>query len=209
MTAEARRDVSDAIASWLPGRDDFGNQHYLALRSLTYIALYDGSVDAVAPRLEPRLGPFYAARSCVTCCCSAGRAHAHAGLALARTVEARRRGDRAAAATALRMARHDVAALARVSLPMARAATPRVRAGSPPSRATTPPPSAPARGAAPADATGPPCSAPPSACALGELVGGSEGADLTAAGQLWMASEGVRNPARMTAALLPGWRHPG
>lgn len=132
------------------------------------------------------------------------------GLALARAVEARRRGDRPAAALALRMARRDAAALARVSLPMARAATPRVRAG----LAAVDGDNAAAvqhlrEALRQADETGAALYAAAIRLRLGELVGGSEGADLTAAGQLWMAREGVRNPARMTAALLPGWRHPG
>ena len=44
---------------------------------------------------------------------------------------------------------------------------------------------------------------------LGELLRGGEGADLTGLGQTWMAREGVVHPARMTAALVPGWPHPG
>jgi hypothetical protein len=108
------------------------------------------------------------------------------------------------------MARRDVAALARVSLPMARAATPRVRAG----LAALDGDDAAAvqhlrEALRQADHIGAALYAAAIRLRLGELAGGSEGADLTAAGQLWMAREGVRNPARMTAALLPGWRHPG
>jgi hypothetical protein len=44
---------------------------------------------------------------------------------------------------------------------------------------------------------------------LGAMLGGSEGAALVADGQAWMADQRLQNPARMTAALLPGWPHPG
>jgi hypothetical protein len=44
---------------------------------------------------------------------------------------------------------------------------------------------------------------------LGALIGGSEGEALTHAGLAHMANEGVVNPTRLTAALLPGWPHSG
>jgi hypothetical protein len=40
---------------------------------------------------------------------------------------------------------------------------------------------------------------------LGILLGGDRGRELAAAADGWMASRGVRNPARMTAALVPGF----
>ncbi len=40
---------------------------------------------------------------------------------------------------------------------------------------------------------------------LGETLGGDEGAKLLAQADGWMRGKGVRNPARMTAMLLPGW----
>ncbi len=41
---------------------------------------------------------------------------------------------------------------------------------------------------------------------LAELVGGKEGATLTATADEWMASEGVVNVERMTELLVPGFR---
>lgn len=40
---------------------------------------------------------------------------------------------------------------------------------------------------------------------LGRLLGGAEGAALVAESDAWMAAQGVRNPERLTAMVLPGW----
>ena len=40
---------------------------------------------------------------------------------------------------------------------------------------------------------------------LGQLVGGSEGRTLMACADTWMAGQGIRNPARMTALYAPGF----
>jgi hypothetical protein len=40
---------------------------------------------------------------------------------------------------------------------------------------------------------------------LGILLGGDEGRDLVRAADAWMTSESIKNPARMTAMLAPGF----
>jgi len=40
---------------------------------------------------------------------------------------------------------------------------------------------------------------------LGQVLGGAEGAALSAQAQAWYAQQAVTNPARMTAMLVPGW----
>ena len=203
--AEARRDVRDAIAAWLPGRDDFGNQHYLALRSLTYIALYDGSVDAVAAELTPKWQRFYGSLMRHVLLLRQDGRMLTAQLALARAVAAQQRGDATAATALARTARHDAAALARVRLPMAQAALPRVLAGIAALAGDDAAAVAQLRTAlARAEATGAALHAAAVRRRLGALVGGSEGAALVVAGDAFMAAQGVRNPARMTAALVPG-----
>ncbi|HEX4457841.1 MAG TPA: AAA family ATPase, partial [Polyangia bacterium] len=206
----ARRDVSDAIAGWLPGRDDFGNQHYLALRSLTYIALYAGDVDAVADALTAKWQRFYGTLLRHVLLLQQDGRMLTAQLALARAVNARQRGDATAAAALVRSARHDAAALARVKLPMARAALPRVLAG----LAALAGDDAAAVGhlreaLVRAEANHAALYAAAIRRRLGALVGGSEGAALVAAADAYFAGEGVRHPARMTAALVSGWPHPG
>jgi hypothetical protein len=38
---------------------------------------------------------------------------------------------------------------------------------------------------------------------LGDLLGGDSGRDIRAKATAWMQAEGIRNPARMAAAVLP------
>jgi hypothetical protein len=41
----------------------------------------------------------------------------------------------------------------------------------------------------------------------GEWIGGDEGRSVIGAADAWMAAQGIRSPARMTAMLAPGrWR---
>jgi len=47
-----RDDVADALASWLPGSDSFGNQRAWGLWSLTRIALYAGQLDTLERELD-------------------------------------------------------------------------------------------------------------------------------------------------------------
>jgi len=41
---------------------------------------------------------------------------------------------------------------------------------------------------------------------LGSLLGGDEGARSIAAAESWMSAQGVKDPARMTAMIAPGFR---
>lgn len=203
---EARRDIEDAIASWLPGSDDFGNQQFLALRSLTWIALYAGDAESVGDVLEQRWQRFFSSLSRYVELLLQDALMLLGGLSLARAAEARRRGDPAATRAHLRTARGRIHRLARIRLPMAQESTLRLRAGL----------------AA--------CSGDPVTAShwlrealtralrsdsqlqvaalrrrLGATLGGSEGASLRAEGDAWLAAEGFVNPDRMSAAILPGW----
>jgi hypothetical protein len=43
---------------------------------------------------------------------------------------------------------------------------------------------------------------------LGQLIGGDQGKALVAEADRWMAAQGIRNPARMTAVYAPGFSDP-
>jgi hypothetical protein len=203
---EARRDIEDAIASWLPGTDEFGNQQFLALRSLTWTALYAGDAESVGDELEQRWQRFFSSLSRYVELLLQDALMLLGGLSLARAAEARRRGDAAAMRAHLKTARGRIQRLARIRLPMAQESTLRLRAGL-------------------AACAGDPVAA--SLCLrdaltralrsdsqlqvaairrrLGATLGGSEGGSLRREGDAWMASEGFVSPDRMSAAVLPGW----
>jgi len=88
----ARADVDDALASWLPGSDSFGNQRAWALWSRTRIEIYAGELDALERTLDVEWRRMH--RSLV------GRIplmrlewyHAYATYLLGRAIAARKRG---------------------------------------------------------------------------------------------------------------------
>jgi hypothetical protein len=204
--AEARADVEDAIGSWLPSSDDFGNQQFLALRSLTWIALYAGDVEAVGDALERRWQRFFSSLSRYVELLLQDALMLLAGLSLARAANARRRGDRAATRAHLRAAHKRVQRLARIRLPMAQESTLRLRAGL---AACADEPEAAARWLREALARTARAESSLQVAAirrrLGAVLGGSEGGALRADGDAWLAAEGFVDADRMTAAILPGW----
>jgi hypothetical protein len=40
---------------------------------------------------------------------------------------------------------------------------------------------------------------------LGQLLGGDEGRGMIVQADVWMTGQGIKNPARMTAMLVPGF----
>jgi hypothetical protein len=207
---DARRDVEDAIASWLPGSRVFGNQDYLALRSLTYIALYRGDVEARAAELGAAWRRFFPSLMAQLTFLRQDALYLTASLALARAVEARRRGAASEARALVDEAQARTRKLSRIGLPMAADYVSLLRCGLaavtggaelavPLLRAAL------ARSEARETALH-------AACLrrrLGEIVGGDEGRALVAASDAWMRAEEVACPARLVAANLPGWEHPG
>jgi eukaryotic-like serine/threonine-protein kinase len=189
---EARRDVEDAIASWPASSTGFGNQDYLAQRSLTYLALYAGEAEASAARLVERWQQYFRSVLSRVTFLRQDALWLFGALALAR-----RRP---------REARWALSRLSRMTMPMAQAGALRLRAG---------------LAAIEGDADGAVRALREAlqlaerddtqlvaACVqrmLGALVGGSEGAALRAASDAWMTARNIRNPARMSAAWMPGF----
>jgi hypothetical protein len=204
---QARADVEDAIASWLPDSDEFGNQQFLALRSLTWIALYAGDVEAVGDALERRWQRFFSSLSRYVELLLQDALMLLGGLSVARAAEARRRGDRSAMREHVRVAQKRIHKLARIRLPMAEESTLRLRAGL---AACTDEPEVAARWLQEALARTARGESWLQVAAirrrLGATLGGSEGGALRADGDAWMAAEGFVDPERMTAAILPGWQ---
>jgi hypothetical protein len=207
---EARREVEDAIASWLPGSDEFGNQHYLALRSRSFVTLYAGDVDATAPALDGEWARFFRSLMRHVLILRQDGLMLVSQLALARAVQAQQRRQMSVAQRHARAARRALARLSRITLPRARAAALRLRAGLAAFAGDDAAALQHLRAALRvADEMGTALDGAAIRLRLGALVGGSEGAALTRAGHAVMADEDAVNPARLTAALLPGWPHPG
>jgi hypothetical protein len=205
--AEARHDVKDAIAAWLPGQADFGNQHYLATRSLTHIALYDGSAESEAADLDARWKRYDGSLLARVQFLQQDALWMRAGWSLARALAARARGEATVERAHLDAARRYRVGLARLDLPMAHAAGARLDAGIAAVEGDEARAVARLRDAIVlADAQETELYAACLRWRLGRVVGGSEGDLLVKTAESWLGERGVRVPERMAAAHVPGWR---
>jgi hypothetical protein len=206
---EARADVEDAIASWLPGSTDFGNQDYLALRSVTYVALYSGDLRA-AERLLPRWRAYFGSLMSRVVFLRQDALAFVGSIALARAAAAHAKGDALETRARIREARRAADEADALPLPMAHAYALRLRAGihavqgeSDGARAVL------FEALRDAESRGTELEAACIRWRLADLVAGDEGKRLREMAEQWMASQGARVPERLVAAILPGWRHPG
>jgi hypothetical protein len=200
---EARREVKDAIASWPRVDPEFGNQDYLAVRSLTYVALYAGDLDGMAG-LQPEWRRYFASLIARVAFLRQDALWWGGAVALARASreqrDVQRRGRR------LREARRAMRELEGFDLPMARASAAHLRAGIAACEGREDAARDALRAAlALAEARGTELNAACIRARLASLVGGDEGRALRAASEEWMAAQGVRCPERLVAATLPGW----
>jgi hypothetical protein len=206
---DARRDVLDAIASWPRIDDEFGNQDYLALRNLTYVAIYEGDAAEVARKLPEWKRYFGSLISRVIFL----RQDAlywtgAASLFLARATG--RGAPETERASHLRAAERAARDLQRFDLPMAAASALHLRAGVAACRGETDlARDLLAKALVEAEAHGTDLHAACIRWRLAELLGhggdGSEGRELRAKADEWMGTNAVRAPARLVAAVLPGW----
>jgi hypothetical protein len=202
---EARRDVEDAIASWPRVDGEFANQDYLALRNLTYVALYAGDVERATAML-PGWRRYFASLLRRVAFLRQDALWFVGAVALARAAAARDAGAATESTRRLREARRAAEDLARIDLPMARASTLHLRAALAHGGGD-------AGGAASllrdalrdADARGNVLLAACVRARLAAIVGGEEGRALRAACDAWMRTEDVQAPDRLIGAVLPGF----
>jgi hypothetical protein len=195
--AEARRQVDLATAAW--SNRGFHVEHYYALLALTNVSLYEGrakeAFDRVAsqwPALRRSLMPATVQQLRVY----ALQARARSAIALSDD------GDRAQLGRAARDAR----AIARERMPYATALATLLRAGVAHASGDRDAAAALLRSAATAfDAVDMALYAAATRRTLGKLLGGDEGRELVRLAETWMREETVKNPARITAMLAPGF----
>jgi serine/threonine protein kinase len=203
--AQARRDVEDAIASWPRVDGEFANQDYLALRNLTYVALYAGDVSRATAML-PTWQRYFASLLRRVTFLRQDALWFVGAIALARAAAAREANDPRENARRLRDAGRAADDLARIDLPMARASMLHLRAAIAHGRGD--------EGAAidllrealrHADARGTVLNAACLRARLGAIVGGDEGRALRRACDEWMREQDVQAPERLIGAVLPGF----
>jgi hypothetical protein len=202
--ADARADVLDALASWLPGYRELGNQQYLAMRSLTHIALYEGDPETHADDLTARWRGFFGSMLASVDFLRQDGLWSSGAWLLARARAARERGAASAARAHLAEAKRRLRRLQKIDLPMARGHAARLAAGV--AAAEDRPEEVVSRlrdALALDDAAEAMLYASCLRLRLGDRLGGDEGAALRRAGEAWLAERGVRAPERMAAAHVP------
>jgi hypothetical protein len=214
---EARADVEEAIGSWLEDSGDFGNQEYLALRSLSYIALYAGDL-AAAEGLLPQWARYFASLMGRVVFLRQDALMFIGSIALARAIAARTRGDQRAFRSRMREAKRAARDVLGIALPMARGHALHLRAGIHAVEGDGDGAIAALReGLAHAEARRIALDVACLQLRLATLLGAREGhsaaqaeaRDLRLVAERWFAAEGAISPARMIAVVLPGWPHPG
>ncbi|HEY5922207.1 MAG TPA: protein kinase [Kofleriaceae bacterium] len=123
---EAKEDVIDALARWLPGTDAFGNQRAWALWSRTRIALYQGQLD---PELDAEWQRMLRSLVGRVPLMQAEYLHAYGTYLLARAYDAKKRGWPSEHAAFCAQVDRVAARLKRLSFPAAPSAYHNLRAG--------------------------------------------------------------------------------
>ena len=199
--AGAQLDLEEAIGSWMPALKTYHLQHYWRLYSGCERELYRGDANAAAalvaadlPLLERslllRVGFIHAEvlhfRGRIALACGA----------MAPALERSRYA---------REARRYARKLRRLRLPLARAFEPLLEAGAANLRGEDERSVAALRRAVEVlSKLESLLLASAARRRLGEILGGAEGATLVGVADSWMESQGVKNPARMSAMIVPG-----
>ena len=208
----AAEDLQATIASWLPENRGFLIQHFYALTGRGEIALYLGQdyLDQVRGKLRAFRRAFLH---------RVPIANLEVLHLLGRTALARAATDRSARARWLAEVHALVRQLERQRLPLAHNLARLLEAGASFVEGNLPRTVAALRRAlADLEASETMLYATAARRRLGETLGalasgspglaGDEGMALIAQADAWYSKQGVKNPARMTAMLVPGWPHP-
>ncbi len=205
----ARREVELAMDSWTDPCDSYQSPHFWALCADCDIALYEGRAEAAAARMEEDQEHIRSAHmlrvdiALVEMCFVKARiALARATLALADDPQSHHQ-VRSRAREVRRLMRR----IARTGLPLARAMVPMLAAGLASLASRDAEVVDHLRQAAAAlDGLETMLLANAVKFRLGELLSGEEGAPLARESATWMAEQGVKNPAKITAMLVPLFR---
>jgi eukaryotic-like serine/threonine-protein kinase len=205
--ARAARDVEEAITSWFPIERAFVVQHFYALFSACEIDLYRGAPDDAEARMATQLGSLRRSFLLNVPIAAVEILHLRGRIKLALA-------EKRPAGAARRALIREVAALtrqlARIKLPLAQRLAPLLGAGAAHLAGN-------ARESmrlleealAALKASETLLYTAAARRRLGELRGGEDGRQLVQQADAWMATQDVKNPARITAMLAPGWGRPG
>ena len=197
----ARRQIAEAMGGW--SQQGFHLQHYYTLHAETDIDLYRGDVRAAQLRVAdewPRLARSLLLRVQLV---RINSTHVRARSLIARATAESGSLQR----SLLRQAERDARRLAREKLGWADGDAELIRAGIANTRGDRDETVRRLRSARERLlASDMRMHAAAAARRLGALLGGDEGRSLLAEADDWIAREQVRDPARMTAMLVPGWR---
>jgi hypothetical protein len=122
---EARLDVEDALARWLPDTETFGNQRAWGLWSLTRVALYAGRLDTDLDEEWAQMRRSLIGRMQVT---RLEWLHTYGLYLLGKAILAERRGRKSTHAALCREADHTAGRIAKLAFPAAPAAAAALRA---------------------------------------------------------------------------------
>ena len=202
--AEARREVEDAIAAWPRTGTTFGNQHYLALRGLTAVSLYERD-DLAAAALLPQWRRYFASLLARVPFLRLDALWNVGAIALLRASAARAKGDAGQATARLHEARRAREEVARIESPYARGNGLLLRIGICALEGDV---AATVRtlreGIHDADTRGADLHGAAMRARLGAIASGAEGDAFARAAAAWMRKENVRDPERLIGAVLPG-----
>jgi serine/threonine protein kinase len=200
---EAERQVVDAIGSWSSSEASYHVQHLVAMYTRCDLLLYAGRWEQARSLLERDLPEIRRALLDRVPFIRGLVEHQRAKVILCELAAATERSDR----DRLARAAESVASWqSKSGQPLARAHASLTRAGLSRARGDEAHAAEHLRQAIAAlDELDTNLYANASRRRLGETLGGTEGAALLTKADYWMHARGVRNPARMTAMLIPGW----